>query len=147
MPASYPWDIETLGFFLNRVAWVWGGYCFCVAWVVWEHKDPLTRTASHCLVCTCCKHCLPSLEQEQALTSPGSWAVSQSPLFLLLLGSKTFTESAILSHCSESDLLQCVTASIGWGEQRGVCISPCNLEMLTPVPVSILCVVPSALAV
>lgn len=25
MPASYPWDIETLGFFLNRVAWVWGG--------------------------------------------------------------------------------------------------------------------------
>ena len=43
---------------------------------MWEREDPLTRTASSCLVCTCCKHRHPppqSLEQEQTLTSPRSW--------------------------------------------------------------------------
>lgn len=40
---SYLWDVEALGLFLSGAA---SGYCFCVAVLVCEHEDPLTRTAS-----------------------------------------------------------------------------------------------------
>lgn len=110
----------------------WGSfrsrYCFCGVWCVG------TRRPSYhsCLVCTCCKHCPPGANSDFSKVL-GVWV--SCPLFLQSVGLwNPCRQCHSRSLFMESDLLQLL---LPWRKKQGrVRISPCNLEMLTPVPVS-----------
>lgn len=106
---SYPWDIEALGLALNGV--VSAAVLLLCCCGVWEHEDPLTRTASSCLVCTCCKHRhpppAPSLEQEHTLTSPRPWGYESVTLIPSICWAlKPLQKVPFTSLFRELDLLQ-----------------------------------------
>ena len=130
MLISYPWDTEALGLALIGVAS--GVGTACVVCGVWEHEDPLTTTAFFAPAVSIVPHHL-SRSKLWLLQGPGD--MSQLPLFLQSFGLwNPCRQCHSRSLFMESDLLQLL---LPWRKkQGGVRISPCNLEMLTPVPVS-----------
>lgn len=114
------------------------GCCFCVAVSGCEHEDPLTRTAFRWLPLHLLQASSPSRAQGQADFAKSLGCQVSGPYSFDMWGSNSLAERATGSPRSQSQTCYSTLLLLEQEQQRGLCVLPWKLQMLTLIPVPVL---------